>query len=193
MPRAIYLTHPEVNVDPNVAVPDWGLNDIGQTRVAALVARFSGGGWQVASSTERKALEMAWPLAACLGQAPVSIRHDLGENDRSSTGFLKDSAFQAAANAFFGASDVSYNGWERAVDAQARIVGAVQDLISDCSNDNLVICGHGGVGTLLYCALAGVPIDRQWDQKGGGHWFEFDTRTLTPENHWQPMETLVLN
>ena len=193
MPRAIYLTHPEVNIDPHIAVPDWGLSKMGQARVDALAARCTKGGWRVASSTERKALETAWPLAAKFGSTPVAIREGLGENDRSGTGFLTEQAFQRAANAFFGSPEVSFEGWERAVDAQVRILNEVRALLAAFSSENLLICGHGGVGTLLYCALARRRIDRKWDQAGGGHWFAFDTLSMVSENHWQPMETLSFN
>ena len=68
MAHAIYLTHPEVRIDPEVAVPDWGLSDIGAARVAALAlrmrARPAPAACHVVSSAERKALETAWPLAA---------------------------------------------------------------------------------------------------------------------------------
>ena len=39
--------------------------------------------------------------------------------------------------------------------------------------------GHGGTETLLYCHLAGVPINRQYDQPpaNGGNWFGFDRAT----------------
>lgn len=181
-----------MTIDPAIAVPDWGLSALGHERVAALAGRITQSGWRVASSTERKALEMAWPLAARFGAAPVEISHALGENDRSSTGFLKEQAFQEAANAFFGAPTVSHKGWERAVDAQARIHTEVRRLIATYPANNLIICGHGGVGTLLYCALAGKPIDRKWDQIGSGHWFGFDTESLEPECHWQVMEALHL-
>ena len=192
MARAIYLTHPEVLIQPDVAVPDWGLSAVGHARVTALCERLKKKCWRIAASTERKALETAWPLAAICGAAPVEIRHELGENDRSSTGFLREQAFQEAADAFFGAPEVSFQGWERAVDAQARVLQAVQSLLAEYPSDNLLICGHGGVGTLLYCALAGKQIDRIWDQSGGGHWFAFDTVSMTPESHWQPMEDLRL-
>jgi hypothetical protein len=52
--------------------------------------------------------------------------------------------------------------------------------------------GLGGVGTLLYCALSGVPIDRKYDQGpgGGGCWFEFRLNNLSPNGGWTHMERL---
>lgn len=68
MTHVIYLTHPEVVIDPDVPVPDWGLNALGRARVAALAERLSGrlsdASLHVVSSAERKALETGWPLRA---------------------------------------------------------------------------------------------------------------------------------
>ena len=32
-----YLSHPQVQIDPSVPVPSWGLNDVGRARVSALI------------------------------------------------------------------------------------------------------------------------------------------------------------
>ena len=191
MVRAIYLTHPEVVIDPDVAVPDWGLNAAGAARVAALVARGVARTLYVVSSAERKALETAWPLSAATGHA-LEVRPMMHENDRSATGFLKGPAFEDMANAFFAAPDTSVKGWEPARAAQARILAEVNRVLAAQPDRDVLFCGHGGVGTLLYCALAGEEISRRWDQRGGGHWFAFDTTHLRPAGHWAPMETLAL-
>ena len=63
------------------------------------------------------------------------------------------------------------------MDAQARIVGAVEQVILQAPEQvDIAIVGHGGTGTLLYCHLAGVAIDRRYDQPAtnGGTWFAFD-------------------
>ena len=112
------------------------------------------------------------------------------ENDRSATGFLTGSEFEETADAFFAQPTESVRGWERAVDVQARILSEVEAVITAGPDQDLLFCGHGGAGTLLYCALAAKAISRQWDQRGGGHWFAFDTETRQPENHWTPMEAL---
>lgn len=190
MARAIYLTHPEVVIDPRVAVTDWGLSEVGAARVAGLAERLAAQlDFQVISSAERKALETAWPLAAHTGRAIV-VRPEMHENDRSATGFLPGPEFKTVADTFFAQPDVSVRGWETARAAQMRIVGAVTAMLDAHPDQNLIFTGHGAVGSLLYCHLSGLSIDRKWDQKGGGHWFAFDTVGMTPEDHWQPMETL---
>jgi len=54
----------------------------------------------------------------------------LGENDRSATGFLARDEFEATVNAFFAYPQDSIRGWEPAVDAQARIVRAIEQAVS---------------------------------------------------------------
>lgn len=189
-PRAIYLTHPEVVIDPDVAVPDWPLSPAGAARVTALAARLeASAGGRVISSAERKALEAAWPLAARLGVA-VEVRPQMHENDRSATGFLPGPEFEVVVDAFFADPDMAVRGWETARAAQRRILAEFNAVIAAHSDVPLILTGHGGVGTLLYCALAGVAIDRRWDQPAAGSWFAIDLATRQVLNHWQPIETL---
>lgn len=188
MTCAIYVTHPEVVIDPKVPTPDWGLNATGAARVAALAQRMPDAPMHVVSSAERKALETAWPLAAKL-HTPVEVRPAMHENDRSATGFLPGPEFEAVADAFFATPTESVRGWETAAAAQARIVAEVEAVLAQ-THLPVLFTGHGAVGTLLFCALAGERIDRRWDQSGGGHWFAFDTQTRRPERHWAPIESL---
>ena len=82
--------------------------------------------------------------------------------NRSSTGFLAQSEFERVASEFFAKPESSVRGWERAIDAQHRIVTAVERLFEGETNPGSVaIVSHGAVGTLLYCALAGEKIDRK--------------------------------
>ena len=79
----------------------------------------------------------------------------------------------------------AWRGWERAVDAQRRIVAAVDGALSMARNGgDVAIVAHGGVGALLLCHLKQVPISRAEDQPGhgGGNVFSFDsaTRRLVP-------------
>lgn len=198
MTRTIrYLTHPQVLIDPARAVPDWSLSPVGAARVAALAARPGAlsGTRTVISSAETKALETARPLATALG-AVLEIRPRMHENDRSATGLLAPDQFEEMADAFFAHPGTSIRGWETADAAQKRILDEVMACLGDGSEGDLLFVGHGGVGTLLFCALSGLAIDRRHDQGpgGGGCWFQFGgTRGKpvgAPLRGWQPMETL---
>jgi broad specificity phosphatase PhoE len=178
MPTVFFITHPDVMIKPSVPVPDWPLNERGRARMRAIVAA----SWvkevcSIFASSERKAREGAQILADGLGLGGYVIVDDLCENDRSATGYLPKQEFEAMVDAFFAQPQTSIRGWEPAANAQARIICAVERLASQASgNGDLAIVGHGGTGTLLYCHLARLPIDRRYDQPAtnGGNWFAFD-------------------
>jgi broad specificity phosphatase PhoE len=192
MPLLRYLTHPQVRIDPSVPVPQWGLSDVGHRRVADLLASgVLAGTKTVASSAERKAIETAEPIAAALG-VDLVVREAMHENDRSSTGYLPAAEFEKMADAFFANPDMSVRGWERAADAQTRVVRETQAVLASAPDGDVLLVGHGGVGTLLYCHFAGLPIDRRFDQPaGGGHVFAVERATGKPRHGWRPMESPV--
>jgi broad specificity phosphatase PhoE len=187
------LTHPEVNIDPSVPVPDWGLSPVGLARIERLVAQQTfQGTTRVISSAERKAIETAEPTARALGLT-VEIRPAMHENDRSATGYLPRDAFEAVADRFFAEPTQSVKGWERAIDAQRRIVGEVQQILAGTHEGDVLFVGHGGVGTVLRCWLAGLPIDRRYDQPGGRGGCLFSFRMSDPGNvsEWTPIEVVA--
>jgi broad specificity phosphatase PhoE len=192
MARALYLTHPQVAIDPACAIHDWGLSDVGRARAQRLADSGAlGGVTRVVSSAERKARETAAPIAAALGLT-VDVRAAMHENDRSATGFLPPARFEEVANLFFARPEESVLGWERAIDAQARIVAEVDACLRDGLSGDILFVGHGAVGTLLWCALSGVPISRAHDQTpGGGCWFAFDAVERRPGAGWRAMEALT--
>ncbi len=189
---ARYLSHPQVTIDPAIPVPEWGLNAEGAARVARLAASNAlAGTTRVISSAETKAIETAKPLAKALG-CPLEIREAMHENDRSATGFLPPDAFEATADAFFAQPDTPIRGWETARAAQARIVREVRTVLTGWHTGDCLFVGHGGVGTLLWCHLAGRPIARANDQPpGGGNLFAFPIPEGPPHTPWQPMEALL--
>lgn len=189
-----YLTHPQVLIDPAKDITTWSLNSVGTARVAALAAQMGllSATKKVISSAETKAMETARPLAAALGVS-LEVCPSLHENDRSATGFLPPDTFEKVADAFFANPSQSVRGWETANDAQKRIVDAVESCLANVAKGDVLFVGHGGVGTLLFCALSGLAIDRRYDQGagGGGCWFQFDRRERRPPRGWQAMEVLA--
>lgn len=185
MSKLIFITHPEVVVDPERSIPDWGLNEIGRARAEAFAqSPLLSAVTAIWSSTECKATETAEILAAPRGLA-VATRADLGENDRSATGFMPREAFEAAADAFFAEPEESFRGWERAIDAQTRVATAVTEIVREHGAGDLAIVAHGAVGTLLWCHLRGEPIDRQYDQPSQGHYWWAELSDLRPESGWR--------
>lgn len=188
---AVYLTHPQVRIDPEVPVPQWGLSELGRERAL----RTAQSPWltkigRVISSDEVKAVETASILAEAAG-CKVEIAEHMGENDRSATGFLPPPEFEKAADWFFAHPQESFKGWERAIDAQARIVSAVEAVLADHDpRMPTLFVGHGGVGTLLKCHLEGRVIGRDADQPpgAGGNLYMFDLSTRRLASDWQKME-----
>ncbi|MEW6254431.1 MAG: histidine phosphatase family protein [Pseudomonadota bacterium] len=183
----LYLSHPQVKVDPAIPVPDWSLSETGRQRAEAFARRRTLRTFgRIVSSEEVKAKETAAILGAALGLG-VEVRPQMHENDRSATGFLPEAEFQSVANLFFAHPDESIRGWERARDAQARIVGAVTAALAEAPGIPAIFVGHGGVGTLLLCHLAGYEISRSHDQPpvGGGCWFRDGSER---PDAWRAME-----
>ncbi len=189
----LYVTHPQVALDPNVPTPRWGLNALGLQRAQ----QFAGHPLltqvrRIVSSDETKAVELAEALA--VNGAQVEQSADFGETRRS--GFLERDAFEAALDKLYATPGEGVSGWETALDAQARIAGAVEAVLAKHDlAEPIVFTGHGTVGTLLKCRLGERPIARSEDQRrmadpGGGNVFVFrlsDRKLLTD---WLAMEAV---
>jgi broad specificity phosphatase PhoE len=185
--RVLFITHPEVDVDPAVPVPDWELTPRGRDRMR----QFSEGPEvreviAVWSSRERKAADAAEILAGQLG-AEVRRLEQLAENDRSTTGYLPPELFEPAVQAFFGEPLLSHRGWETAAAAQERIADAIATVLARSPDGDVAIVSHGGVGTLLLCQLKGTAIHRAEDQPGQGHWYAFDRDSRAVLHGWRPL------
>ncbi|TGR18144.1 MULTISPECIES: histidine phosphatase family protein [unclassified Mesorhizobium] len=189
MSIAYYITHPQVQIDATIPVPDWGLSDIGRARAHAMLDQ----PWiasiaRVVSSGERKAVETAEVLGRHLDLA-VQVRERMHENDRSATGFLPPPEFEAVADRFFANPHESIRGWERAIDAQQRIVSEVEAVLDAGGAGDIALVGHGGVGTLLLVSLSGSRISRDADQPaGGGNYFAYDIGARRLIHGWRPID-----
>lgn len=190
-PNVYFITHPNVAIDPNTPVPMWPLSEVGFSRMHKFLDQpFVKEIKTVFSSTEQKAIDGASVLADFLSLEFHQI-DELGENDRSSTGFLPAEEFERVADQFFASPDVSIRGWETAKAAQDRIFDAVVRVIETAdSSGDIAIVSHGGVGALLLCRLAGIPIDREHDQPGGsgGNYFVFQADTKELVHKWKPID-----
>ena len=188
MSRVLFITHPEVEVDPATPVPDWELTARGRD----LMRQFAEGPEPrevraIWSSRERKAVDAAAILAEQLG---VEVRklEQLAENDRSSTGYLPPELFEPAVQAFFGEPLLSHRGWETAAAAQQRIADALETVLARSpAGGDIAIVAHGGVGTLLLCHLKGTQTHRAEDQPEQGHYYAFDRDSRRVLHGWRPL------
>jgi broad specificity phosphatase PhoE len=191
MASLIFITHPEVVIDPNQTITEWPLNPIGRARMERFVDLLAGRNvTAVYASTERKATDGAAIVAERLG-LPYATHEDLGENDRSSTGFIAPPEFWDVVREFFGHPHESIRGWERAIDAQTRIVNAVSRILrEDETAGDMIVVSHGAVGCLLTAHLQNVEIGQESrpSHPGGGCFIMIDRDTFTLKQDWRAIE-----
>lgn len=180
--QGIFVSHPEVVIDPATPVPRWHLAPRGIARLRRLA--IAPGLTAVWSSDETKAIEAAGILAARFG-LPVQVHPGLAEMDRSSTGYRPRAEFDRLADAFFARPEESIEGWERAVDAQKRIVAAADEILSAHGAGDIALVGHGGTGTLLMCAWAGLPVMRANDSPMAGCTWRFSLQPRRVTETWR--------
>lgn len=194
MSRVYVISHPEVTLDRSLPVPEWDLSPRGRARLALLLQQ----PWMptiraLFASMERKAQTTAAAIAHAYALTAQHVP-ELGEMDRSSTGMLEPEQFDQVVEAFFAEPQRSALGWERAIDAQQRIVCAVDRLLATTAPaDPVAIVSHGGVGTLLLSHLRGSPISRADDQPGQGHYFVFARATRSVIHGWHPIDAAPLD
>lgn len=189
MSTIFFLTHPEVVIDPAVPVPRWPLSGQGRRRAARFVDEALVGAKiaTVWSSDEQKALDGGDIIAERLG-VPHRTDPELGENDRSSTGYVAPPEFWQIVAEFFAKPDQSVRGWATARDEQARIVRALIRLDEQEPADaDIVVVSHGGVGQLLTAHLQGVGIglEDKPQHPGGGCWLEIERGSLEIVAGWR--------
>jgi broad specificity phosphatase PhoE len=158
--------------------------------MTALEHQWASGVRAIYCSTEQKAIDGAAIMSEALGVPYVAVP-EFGENDRSATGYLRGAEFASVVSEFFGRPEESVRGWERAVDAQRRIVAATTAVLRHKPVDgDVAIVAHGGVGTLLLCHLSGTPISQDGDQPptNGGNYFAFDLMTLRLIHGWRSID-----
>jgi broad specificity phosphatase PhoE len=192
MSTVYFITHPDVVIDPATPVAQWPLSQRGRVRMLKMLEnQWISRVGAIYCSTEQKAMDGAAIISEVLG-IPYTTIPKLGENDRSGTGYLSEPEFDAVVDEFFRRPEESVRGWERAVDAQRRIVAGTKAVLRAKPVDgDVAMVAHGGTGTLLLCHLAGVPISRGWDQPrtNGGNYFAFDLMTFRLLHGWRSIDT----
>ena len=186
----LYISHPQVEMDPTIPVPQWSLSARGRERTTGFAgAVLVKGLKRIITSDETKARETAAILGETLGIVP-EVAEGMGEIDRSVPGYVAPEKFEELANLCFARPNESAEGWERAMDAQARIVAALDRVLAGHGpNGPIAFVGHGGVGTLLKSHLAHRPISRAGDQPlGGGNAYMIRLSDRLLLGDWMPFE-----
>ncbi len=176
LPTAYYFTHTQIRVDPTKAVRNWHLSDEGRARVLRVVnAPWVSRVTRVVASTEYRVIETAHIFAG-RRDLPVEIHAKIDDSARPYSEFLSVVELDRTVDAFFAQPlENARLGWETAADAQRRVVAGIDALLAAKTDGDVLIIGHGRIGTLLLCQLAGLPISREYFQPTpGGNLFAFD-------------------
>ncbi|WP_050528674.1 histidine phosphatase family protein [Pseudorhodobacter aquimaris] len=188
--RILYLSHPEVKIDPQVPGPEWELSDQGRRRLRAAIKRgWPGRGWRLIASPEVKAQQTAEILSQAFA-LPLHTHPEMGGVDRRATGYVPQDRYDLLTCALFDRPAVGPEGWESANVASARIIKCFQEVLSEVSDD-MIFVGHGAVGSFLWSALTKTPITRAAGQRRGGSFWagNYDSAGFEPTHGWQALET----
>ena len=189
MTTVYYISHPDVIIDPHISIPQWDLSPLGRQKLEKLLTQ----PWletirSIYCSDEHKARSAAGRIAQQLGLG-TQIVPELGEIDRSATGYLERAELEPVVEAFYAHPAQSIRGWERAIDAQQRTILAVSRIVSQTLPESpIAIVGHGGVGTLLLNYLKNVAISRADAPPGQGYYYAFIWETRLLLHPWKAID-----
>ena len=104
------------------------------------------------------------------GRAPRGVPHrefeGLHEHDRSNVEFLPSEDFDLAVASFFQSPDELVLGRETALQAKERFSAAIQTVMADPADGDIVIVSHGTVMALYVARWAGVEAVAFWRRLG---------------------------
>ena len=163
----IYLVrHAEAEPSGNDAAL-WPLSERGESQVRKLAgAPFWDEVKTIISSDEPKAVATVSPIAA-ERRIPLQMHQGLRELCRTAV-WLED--YEARVLDVFQKPALSIEGWERASDAQARILATLEELLLKFDGAPFAVVSHGMVMALLLATVynrLGQVFD-MWQQIGFG-------------------------
>ncbi|ARU63348.1 hypothetical protein CBW65_21940 [Tumebacillus avium] len=153
MSKLYVVRHAQVLIEPALPSPEWALSSEGVQSARELAKRES---WQgvreIWHSPEPKAIGTARAIAEHAGLT-MKQHEDLREL-AFAAGYLTAEEFQARVGAYFqgGQDDPAFEPY---VEAQARIVQAIQDIVAQADGKDVAIVSHGRILTVLYSYLLG--------------------------------------
>ncbi len=196
MSYALYITHPEVILDPAEPPARWHLSERGRERAMAFGRSAAMQPIRlIIASPETKTMETAELLADSARQ--IVVGEGTHENVRTSSGAIPAVQFEALMDALYTRPDESAAGWETLAATEARIVAAIDAAIDrHAGREPLAFVGHGTVGTIFKSHLAGRRPTRDEDQRrmadpGGGNCFVFELEPRRLIRDWVPIEEFV--
>nr|WP_320142055.1 histidine phosphatase family protein [uncultured Cohaesibacter sp.] len=188
-----YLIHPQVLQDSSSPSSAWQLDDTGHAYAEAFAA--SGlleGTAYIFSSSQSMARQTASIIGERLSVQPVADA-EMDESDNWVTGILPKTGLLARFKQIFcKPQDLAAEGGEAAMDAQDRIaaayLSAMERVLTSGMHGDVLMVGHGRVGALLFCYLAGQGIGQEFTPPPAGYYFTYDWGARKMLHGWQAME-----
>jgi broad specificity phosphatase PhoE len=149
MHKVYLIRHAEPKREGDDAT-EWVLSENGEEQVEQLARQSF---WDeiklIVSSPEKKALATVHSIAL-ERRMPLLIRDELRELKRTSE---RIDDYEARVLEVFEKPALSIGGWERAADAQARIIACFEELVQAHGESPFAIVSHGMVLSLLLATL----------------------------------------
>jgi broad specificity phosphatase PhoE len=163
----ILVRHSVVQPNPNQPAAQWGLSDAGRQRCIPLAERLVPYRPSIViTSVEPKAEETGRLIAQRLN-VPVQTAANLHEHERRNVVWFDSEAdFEAQVARFFAQPDELVFGEETAEQAYHRFQQAIDDVVIQHPDQNMVIVAHGTVLSLLIGRVAGLDPYPFWKQLG---------------------------
>jgi broad specificity phosphatase PhoE len=156
------VRHSQPDIVSYVPGSHWQLSAEGRARCRLLAEQLSA--YQpatIAASMEPKAAETAALLSAHL-HIPYQTAEGLHEHERGNTPYLGQEKWEQIISTFFAQPDKLVFGSETATQALERFAGAVQKVVQEHAEGNIVIVAHATVITLLVAQYVYIPSFLFW-------------------------------
>ncbi len=182
--KLYFITHPSVNIDPNIPVNKWSISEEGWKQVRNLSDEPF---WKevdvIFASTEQKANKAAeyWSRKFNI---PLTIVDGIEEIDRSSTGFLSED-FWKVVDEFYAEPSERVRGWESANECLKRMISTIDNITKNNQGKNIAIVSHGAVENLYACHIKGITPSHITGQTKIGSWFVLDLNTRKIISDWR--------
>jgi len=164
MNKLILVKHSLPEILPEIPASEWHLSVEGRRRCQVLGDELAKHAPDlIFSSPEPKAQETGQIVAQQLVK-PLFIIPGLHEHERKTVRFTNEEQFEASVNEFFEQPDALVFGEETAAQALNRFSSAVNQLISENRDQNLVVVSHGTVITLFVANNCGIEPFPFWSR-----------------------------
>jgi len=164
MNKLILVKHSLPEILPEIPASEWHLSVEGRRRCQVLGDELAKHAPDlIFSSPEPKAQETGQIVAQQLVK-PLFIIPGLHEHERKTVRFTNEEQFEASVNEFFEQPDALVFGEETAAQALNRFSSAVDQLISQNRDQNLVVVSHGTVIALFVANNCGIEPFPFWSR-----------------------------